>query len=70
MVNQGGSASDALDNIIKALAFEKVTNHLNAALGTETRPREKRRIRIALKHLSRFLEEARKEVDDARAQTG
>jgi len=59
-----------MDAVIKALAFEKVTEHLNAALTTEARPREKRRIRIALKHLSRFLEEARKEVDDARAQTG
>lgn len=58
-----------MDTIIKALAFEKVLAHLNQAQEKETRLREQRRIRIALKHLARLMAEAEKEVRDARAST-
>jgi len=51
-----------MSDIAKAIAFDKVIDHLDRAAEVETRPREVRRIRIARKHLLRFLAEAEAEA--------
>ena len=48
---------------VKARALDKILAHLNRARANDKRNRERRRAKLALKHIGRFIKESQRELD-------